>query len=122
MRTQTISLLDHFASQTTDVKNIFKEFAKPIFSNVFFTNLAALRLESDYYEFTNDRWMQRPTIFCMDKYDEPQLYPIIMLVNNIKTFLEFTPDRFPPTASNQRIIIAPYRKTISKILSTSQLQ
>ncbi len=119
MRTQTVSLTEHFSSQTADVKNIFKEFKKPILSNVFFTNLAALRLESDFYEFTNDRWTQRPTIFCMDKYDEPLLYPVIMLVNNIKTFLEFTPDRFVPTIKNQRIIIAPYRKTISRILSTA---
>jgi hypothetical protein len=122
MRTQTTSLLDHFASQTLDVKNIFKEFSKPILSNVFFTNLAALRLESDYYEFTNDRWIQRPTIFCMDNYDEPLLYPIIMLVNNIKTFFEFTPERFAPTIKNQRIIIAPYRNIISKILSTSKMR
>lgn len=121
MKTQIVSLTSHFASQSSDVKNIFKEFAKPILSNVFFTNLAALRLESDFYEFTNDRWMQRPTIFCMDVYNEPQLYPVIMLVNNVKTFLEFTPDRFIPTFKNQRIIIAPYRTTISKILSTSNV-
>jgi hypothetical protein len=120
MRTQTVSLIDYFASQSMDVKNIFKEFAKPILSNVFFTNLAALRLESDFYEFTNDRWMQRPWIFCMDNYEEPLLFPIVMLVNNIKTILEFTPERFVPTVKNQRIIIAPYRTTINKILSTSK--
>ena len=121
MKTQTSSLIEHFANQSNDVKNIFKEFAKPILDNVIFTNLAALRLESDFYEFTNDRWMQRPTIFCMDNYDEPLLYPVIMLVNNIKSFFEFTPERFVPTSKNQRIIIAPYRSTISKILSTSKL-
>jgi len=121
MKKQTVTLTDHFASQTLDVKNIFKEFAKPILSNVFFTNLAALRLESDFYEFTNDRWVQRPTIFCMDVYDEPLLYPVIMLVNNIKTFFEFTPDRFIPTIKNQRIIIASYRTTINKVLSTSKI-
>ena len=120
MRNQTSSLTDHFSSQTSEVKKVFKEFSKPILSNVFFTNLAALRLESDFYEFTNGRWMQRPWIFCMDKYDEPSLYPIIMLVNNIKTFLEFTPDRFASTIKNQSIIIAPYRTTITKILSTSK--
>jgi len=120
MRTQTVSLTEHFASQTLNVKNIFKEFAKPILSNVFFTNLAALRLQSDFHEFNNDRWMQRPTIFCLDVYDEPLFYPIVMLVNNVKTFLEFTPDRFAPTITNQRIIITPYRDIIVKILSTSK--
>jgi len=121
MRRQSVSLIDHFNSQPSDVKQIFQEFSKPILSNVFFTNLAALRLESDFYEFTNDRWVQRPTIFCLDVYDEPLLYPVIMLVNNIKTFMEFTPDRFIPTLQNKRIIIAPYRTTINKILSTSDL-
>lgn len=121
MITQTTSLIEHFSLQTNDVKNIFKEFAKPILENVFFTNLGALRLESDFYEFTNDRWMQRPTIFCLDNYNEPLLYPVIMLVNNIKSFFEFTPERFIPTIKKQRIIIAPYRSTITKILSTSNL-
>ena len=121
MITQTTSLIEHLSSQSLDIKNIFKEFAKPILSNVFFTNLAALRLESDFYEFTNDRWTQQPAIFCMDNYEEPLLYPVIMLVNNIKTFFEFTPERFAPTIKNQRIIIAPYRRTINKILSTSNM-
>jgi len=120
MLNQTISLTEHFKSQSSDVKNIFREFTKPILNNVFFTNLAALRLESTFYEFTNDRWMQRPTIFCMDVYKEPLLYPVIMLVNNIKSFLEFTPERFALTITKQRIIIAPYRTTIVKILSTSK--
>lgn len=120
MRNQTISLTNHLESQNIDVKNIFKEFAKPILSNVFFTNLAVLRLESDFYEFTNDRWIQRPTIFCMDNYEEPLLYPIILLVNNIKTFFEFTPERFVSTVKNQRIIIAPHRTIINKVLSTSK--
>ena len=120
MNTQTVSLLDTFAAQTSDVKKIFTEFEKPILDNVFFTNLASLRLESTFYEFTNDRWNQKPTIFCMDIYNEPMIYPVIMLVNNIKSFLEFTPDRFVPTSKGQRIIIAPYRDTIIKILSTSK--
>jgi hypothetical protein len=121
MRVQTTSLIEHLANQPADVKSIFKEFTKPILSNVFFTNLAALRLESDYYEFTKDSWIYRPTIFCMDIYDEPLLYPVILLVNNIKTFFEFTPDRFTPTVKNQRVIISPYRTTINKILSTSNI-
>jgi len=121
MITQTVSLIEHFAEQTLDVKNIFKEFSKPIFNNVFFTNLAVLRIEADFHEFKRDRWYQRPTMFCLDIYNEPLLYPIIMLVNNIKTFLEFTPERFSTTPKNQRIIIAPYKQTIINVLSTSKL-
>ncbi|MFA7202812.1 MAG: hypothetical protein WC188_03775 [Candidatus Caldatribacteriota bacterium] len=120
MQTQTTSLLEHFRSQKLEIKNIFKEFAKPIFNNVFFINLAALRLESEFYEFNNNNWSQRPTIFCMEIYEEPLLYPIILLVNNIKSFLEFVPNNLAITNSNQHVIIAPYRSIINKILSTSK--
>lgn len=121
MDVKTISFEQYFTEQPADVSDIFKEFSKPILNNVFFTNIAALRLDSDFYEFTNDRWSQRPTLFCADVYHEPLLYPVILLVNNIKSFLEFTPERFTPTIKNQRIIIAPRRVVIDKVLSTSNL-
>lgn len=121
MNTQVVSLIDYFSQQSLDVKSVFREFARPILENVFFTNLAALRLESNYYEFNNDNWYQKPTVFCLDVYDEPLLYPVIMLTNNIKTFFEFTPERFAQTVKNQRIIIAPYKDIIIKILSTSKM-
>jgi hypothetical protein len=120
MNNQTISLTEHFANQTSEVKNIFNEFKKPILDNVFFTNLGVLRIESDFYEFTNDRWVQRPSIFCMDIYEEPMLYPVIMLVNNIKSFIDFIPSKLITSVNNKSIIIAPNRRTINKILSMSR--
>jgi hypothetical protein len=120
MKNQTTSLTSYLSNQKMLVKNIFSEFSKPILNNVFLTNIAALRLESKFYEFTNDRWSQRPSIFCLDVYDEPLIYPVIMLVNNIKSFLEFTPSHFPIANNNRRIIIAPYRETINKVLQTSK--
>ncbi|MDD4081877.1 MAG: hypothetical protein PHD05_00685 [Sphaerochaetaceae bacterium] len=120
MKTQTISLTDHLSGQKSIVKNIFSEFEKPILNNVFLTNIAVLRIESNFYEFTNDRWVQRPSVFCLDVYNEPLLYPVIMLVNNIKTFLEFIPDHFPIASNGQRTIIAPYKETISRVLQTSK--
>jgi len=120
MDNQTISLTEHFANQSDIVKSIFKEFTKPIFGNVFFTNLSALRKESNLYEFKNDSWSQRPMVFCLDCYEEPSFYPVIMLVNNIKSFLEFVPVKFQ-LIKNQRVIIAPYRQSIIKILNTSDL-
>ena len=120
MATQSSLLTTYFQNQSMDVKNIFSEFRKPIFDNVLFTNLPILRLNSDYYDFTDNRWKQRPWVFCNDVYSEPNLFPVILLVNNIKSFLEFVPDRFPLTKSNSRVIIAPYRDTMVKILSTSK--
>ena len=112
-------LLDFFDSQSMNVKKIFFEFKKSRFQNVFFNNLILLKANSNYYDFTNDNWLQRPTIFCLDVYNDPQIYPVIMLVNNIKTFFEFTPSNFKQMPDGRRIIIAPTYSTILDILNTS---
>jgi len=120
MPTQQVALDKDFQSQPYDVKKIFAEFKKPIFNNVFFNNLASLRINSDFIDFNADRWYQRPTVFCLDIYTEPQLFQIILLVNNIKSFLEFTPDYFLKIGElihTKHVIIAPYRSEIRKILS-----
>lgn len=120
MQTQQMSLNDSLQLQPVDIKKIFKEFAKPILHNCFFNNLASLRLNSDFIDFNADRWYQRPTVFCLDVYDEPQLFQVILLVNNIKSFLEFIPENFPYVGQvlyGKRVIIAPYRSEIRRILS-----
>jgi len=116
MPRQYVALDQHFAAQPYDVKKIFTEFSKPIFNNVFFNNLATLRMNADFVDFNVDKWYQRPTVFCLDIYNEPQLFPVILLVNNIKSFFEFTSDYFPKV-DNKHVIIAPYRSEIRKVLS-----
>jgi hypothetical protein len=120
MQAQQVALDQDFQSQTYDVNKIFQEFAKPIFNNSFFNNLATLRINSDFIDFNVDRWYQRPTVFCLDIYKEPKLFQVILLVNNIKSFLEFTPDYFPKVGEliyAKHVIIAPYRSEIRKVLS-----
>lgn len=120
MQAQQVTLDQDFQSQTYDVKKIFQEFQKPIFNNTFFNNLATLRVNSDFIDFNADRWYQRPTVFCLDVYKEPKLFQVILLVNNIKSFLEFTPDYFPKVGESiyaKHVIIAPYRSEIRKVLS-----
>lgn len=119
MATQTISLTEHFSNQSVIVKGIFNEFKKAIFDNVFFTNINILRNQSTLYAFSNNRWDRRPYMFCQDIYSESGIFPIILLVNNIKSFLEFTADRFPENIKNERVIIAPNLSTIIKIMNTS---
>lgn len=120
MPTQQVLLDKFFSTQPYDVKRIFAEFAKPIFNNVFFNNLGTLRVNSDYVEFNSDKWYQQPMVFCLDVYDEPQIYPVIMLVNNIKSFLQFTPDYCTSVRSptiKKYVIVAPYRSEIRRVLS-----
>lgn len=120
MPTQYVSLNNFFSSQSYDVKKIFKEFAKPIFNNIFFMNIDTLRTNSDYVEFNADRWYQQPLVFCLDVYNEPQIYPVIMLVNNIMSFLQFTPDYCvnvrTPTI-HKHVLVAPQRSEIRRVLS-----
>ncbi len=116
MATQYVDLAESFAAKPFDVKKIFAEFAKPIFNNVFFNNLASLRLNSDFINFNVDKWYQRPTSFCYDIYEESQLYPVILLVNNIKSFLDFVPSNFPKV-EDKHIIIAPHRNEIRRLLN-----
>lgn len=116
MTTQYVSLDIHFDNQSFDIKKIFKEFSKPIFNNVFFANLATLRINSTFINFNVDRWYQRPDVFCYDIYKESQLFPIILLVNNIKSFLLFVPENFP-RVDNKFVIIAPNQAEIYRVLN-----
>lgn len=120
MAEQQVLVDQYYKFQPYDVKNVFTEFAKPIFDNAFFNNLATLRINADFINFNTERWQQRPTVFCLDLYEEPHLYPVIMLVNNVKSFLEFVPEYFsrvrePPYQSY--VIIAPYRSEIKRVLN-----
>jgi hypothetical protein len=116
----TSILSNFFNNQSLNIQRIFTEFKKPRVQNVFFTNLILLKSNSDYYDFVSDSWYQRPTVFCLDVYNEPQIFPVIMMVNNIKTFFEFTPTNFNQMSDGRRIIISPHYSTILEILNTSK--
>jgi hypothetical protein len=114
METRTTDLFQFFSGQTYDVKNIFLEYKKPIFDNVFFNNKQLLIQQCKYELFDNDRWVMRPHEFCQDIYGEQYFYPVILTVNNINSIFEFTSENF-----YKRLIITPNEDIIYKVLSMS---
>ncbi len=112
MTAQITDLEQYFGTFSVDKTAIINEFKNPIVNNVFFNNLEILQTNSDLILFDNDRWFMRPEVFCKDQYSEPYFYQVILLVNNIKTIFEFVPENFV-----ERIIIAPYRKDIIRLIS-----
>jgi len=112
MENQKTDLRQHFLSLETDQNKLLSEFEKPIYQNIFFNNMQLLQTNSDFISFNTDKWYMRPELFCRDHYQNPFLYQLIMLINDIKTIFEFVPDNL-----TDRIIIAPYAVEIKKLLS-----
>ena len=112
MEQQITDLSQYFNTFSIDKRKIIEEFKKNLKENVFFINLTLLQSNSDLISFNNDRWYQRPEVFCKDQYQEPHYYQIILLVNNIKTIFEFVPESL-----TEHIIIAPYPKDIKQLIS-----
>jgi disulfide oxidoreductase YuzD len=108
---QYTDLNKHFRSQF-NTKKIIEEFNKPIFKNKFFINKKLLYEDPQLINFNNTRWVRQPLIFCDDIYSEPYLYPIILLVNNVGSIIDFVPEKI-----YRRIIIAPKMQNIQSILS-----
>ena len=111
---QTSDLGTHYDIQPMDYKSIFNEFTKSVHNNRFIINLDYLLYTDnfDYVDFSKDVWTFRPDYFCADHYDHSFVYPVILLVNGIKTIFEFIPDNI----SDNRII-APKINKIIKLLS-----
>ncbi len=109
---QITDLKRHFDTFSIDKIKVIEQFKNPINENVFFNNLELLQTNSDLVLFDNDRWFMRPEVFCKDHYGEPFYYQVILIVNNIKTIFDFTPDNFI-----DRIIVVPFRKDIIKLVS-----
>ncbi len=112
MENQKTDLIEHYASLKTDQKKVMLEFEKSIHQNTFFININLLQTNSDLVEFNVEKWYMRPELFCKDYYTNPYLSQIVLLVNNIKSFFEFIPDKF-----TDRIIIAPHQIEIKKLLT-----
>lgn len=85
------NLQQYYDSQPIDYKSIINEFVKPIHENRFIINKEYLLKNSTNIEFNKDVWIMRPEFFCVDQYGHPFLFPIILLVNNLKSIFEFKP-------------------------------
>jgi hypothetical protein len=84
-------LQQYYDSQPIDYKSIIKEFTKSIHENRFVINKKYLLQNSSNVEFNKDIWIMRPEFFCAEHYGHPFLFPVILLVNNLKSIFEFKP-------------------------------
>jgi len=70
------------------IRQIEMEFNKNIFENLFFKNKSYLVTNSDLVAFEST-YNLNPQQFCLDHYKIQELYPIILLVNNLNSQFEF---------------------------------
>ena len=116
MTDTTTNLINSYNKSPLLYKQILKEYTKSIIDNVFFQNLEYLYTNSDLVRFSNDMWIQRPEMFCIDYYGHSEISPIILTCNRLSTFFLFTIDNFKDS-----LIIAPREKNIIKLISLIQL-
>ena len=100
----------HAKSLSTDANLILTEFTKPIMDNIFFINKSILINSVDTIKTPFiPIWDMNPQMFCLDTYKEENIYPIVLLVNNISCIFDFN--------MNISIIITPSIRSIYKVLS-----
>lgn len=102
-------------SITTDGKIVLKEFYKPLNKNIFFKNKSYLVNNSKIVNFSKQSWRYNPQLYCLEEYDIAQLFPLILLVNDIRSLFEFTPEEMKSQ------IITPKKFAITDIFSFSRL-
>ena len=73
-------------------QDVIYEFQKPIHKNRFFNNKEYLLFNSDLYAFDRKAWHLRPEFFAYDKYGSPEMFHIILLVNDIFSRFNFRAD------------------------------
>jgi len=93
-----------------NIRKIYAEFNGNIFNNKFYINLDYL-IESSVKVNFKHNWLYNPHKFCLDQYGVFELYPIILLVNNVKSIFEFKPDKL------DNVVISPSYNSIYKVLS-----
>lgn len=112
MADQTSNIKDHFSYIGYDIKKVLQEFKKPLHYNCFFNNREYLLNNSDLINFNNPTWNLRPDTFCSDYYSEPYLYPVIILINGLKSQFEFTYKNL-----RKNIVLAPKKNSIFDVLA-----
>lgn len=112
MGSQISNIKSHFDALPYDSLKTLYEFKNNIHYNKFFNNIDYLNANSSFVKFNNYTWDMRPDVFCNDYYKESNLFPIVLLVNNIGSVFNFRSDQF-----FEETIIAPSKSSIIKILS-----
>jgi len=81
-------------------------------SNKFRINISSL-LDTDnfsYVKFTDDKWLYSPDLFCLDYYGSTEYWPVILLVNKLKSRFEFKPNNL-----ENNLIVAPSSTLITRV-------
>jgi len=89
-----ISISKELISQTSSSLQINDEFNNHGIGNTPLANMYRLNLQSlltDFanVEFSDSAWTYNPKLFCTDYYRDPDLFPIILLVNKLKSMFDF---------------------------------
>jgi hypothetical protein len=82
------NLFYEIIDRSSSIRNISYEFNNSIISNLFFKNKDYLILSSKNVKFKNN-WQYNPQLFCHEFYEISELYPVILLVNNLNSIFEF---------------------------------
>lgn len=109
---QKTNLLDESFLKINNRQALINEFNKPIFQNRIFINKQFLILNSNKYEFDRDSWVYNPQRFAFEIYKEFEYYRVILLVNDIGSIMQFSPNRM-----QHSYIIAPYQSRIDNLLN-----
>jgi len=90
----TGDLLAEYATIDIFTSKIINEFDKPLFENIFYRNKDFLLTNNnfDLIPFNKDTWMSNPKQFCTDHYKIHHLDKLILMINDIPNFFEFTND------------------------------
>ena len=70
------------------IREILNEFTLDIFDNRFYKNKDFLIASANYIPFEST-WNLNPYQFCLDTYSVFEVYPVILLVNNLNSIFEF---------------------------------
>jgi len=95
----------------SDYQLISKEFNKSIHDNVFYMNKDYLLLNCKLVPFSKEIWKYRPELFCAEYYEVPLIYPVIIMINKLKSIFEFLPENL-----KRRKIISPTLYAIEECL------
>ena len=108
---KTSSLAQSYRQMDSLTLDVIYEFQKPIHKNRFFNNKQYLLLNSDLFAFDRKSWHLRPEFFAYDKYGSPEMFHIVLLVNDIFSRFNFRADVL------EKGIYAPSVEAIQNVLS-----
>lgn len=108
---KTSSLMQSYRLMDSLTQDVIYEFKQPIHKNRFFNNKYYLVINSSLIAFDRKSWHLRPEFFAYDKYGSPELFHIILLVNDISSRFNFRSDVL------EKGIIAPSLESIHDVLT-----